>query len=78
MPVSDLADFARWFERFQQEANGIEILPVALHHVLAIENLPQHHKDPFDRVLIAQANAEEIGLLSAGTTFTHYTVSLLG
>lgn len=43
----------------QQRTNQIEVLPVNLAHVLALESLPAHHKDPFDRILIAQANVEE-------------------
>jgi PIN domain nuclease of toxin-antitoxin system len=39
----------------QQQTNSIEILPVTLAHVLALENLPAYHKDPFDRLLVAQA-----------------------
>jgi PIN domain nuclease of toxin-antitoxin system len=42
----------------QQQANGLQILPVTLTHTLAVEGLPAIHKDPFDRVLIAQANCE--------------------
>jgi PIN domain nuclease of toxin-antitoxin system len=48
----------------QQQANMIEILPVSLSHVLALEHLPFHHKDPFDRLLIAQANIENATLVS--------------
>ncbi|HLM61069.1 MAG TPA: type II toxin-antitoxin system VapC family toxin [Pyrinomonadaceae bacterium] len=39
----------------QQSVNGIQILPVQLIHALYLENLPPHHKDPFDRLLISQA-----------------------
>ena len=42
----------------QQQSNNIEILPVNLAHVLALGSLPGHHKDPFDRLLIAQTNVE--------------------
>jgi PIN domain nuclease of toxin-antitoxin system len=61
----------------QQQANGIEVLPVSLVHVLALDSLPHHHKDPFDRLLIAQANAEGIGLLSVDAVFKQYDVKLL-
>jgi PIN domain nuclease of toxin-antitoxin system len=46
----------------QQSANDLRILPVELHHVYALDALPLHHKDPFDRVLIAQAQANRPGL----------------
>lgn len=61
----------------QQKTNGVEILPISLAHVLALEVLPPHHKDPFDRLLIAQANAAGIGLLSVDPVFRQYTVKLL-
>lgn len=61
----------------QQADNGIELLPVTLPHVLALENLPLHHKDPFDRLLIAQANAENLTLLSVDAIFKQYEVELL-
>ena len=38
---------------------------------------PAHHKDPFDRLLIAQANAEEATLISHDPVFTHYPVKVL-
>jgi PIN domain nuclease of toxin-antitoxin system len=61
----------------QQQANNIEVLPVALAHVLALETLPTHHKDPFDRILIAQANVENAVLISSDPLFKDYPVKLL-
>ena len=61
----------------QRRDNGIEILPITLPHVLALESLPLHHKDPFDRLLIAQANAENIAILSVDAVFKNYEVALL-
>ena len=61
----------------EQQANGIQILPAYLPHVLALESLPSIHKDPFDRLLIAQANVEGAVLLSADTVISHYPVSVL-
>src|SRR5437870_2947337 len=49
----------------QQQVNGVQILPVTLDHVLAVEGLPMPHKDPFDRLLVAQANTEGAKLVSA-------------
>ena len=43
----------------QQSANDLRILPVALHHVYALGALPLYHHDPFDRLPIAQAKAEQ-------------------
>jgi PIN domain nuclease of toxin-antitoxin system len=58
----------------QQRANGVQVLPVALEHVLAIENLPTPHKDPFDRLLVAPANVEAAELVSADPIFAQYPV----
>ena len=60
----------------QQQTNNIEVLPVALAHVLALESLPSHHKDPFDRLLIAQANVENAVLISSDPVFENYPVKL--
>ncbi|HEY5870402.1 MAG TPA: type II toxin-antitoxin system VapC family toxin [Candidatus Tectomicrobia bacterium] len=61
----------------QQQTNNLQVLPVALSHVFALQSLPAHHKDPFDRLLIAQANAEEATLISHDPVFAHYPVKVL-
>lgn len=61
----------------QQKINGLQILPVKLSHALYLENLPLHHKDPFDRLLISQAIVENMTLVSADATFANYQINLL-
>lgn len=61
----------------QQTVNNIQILPVELSHALYLENLPLHHKDPFDRLLISQAIVENMTLVSADADFANYQVNLL-
>jgi PIN domain nuclease of toxin-antitoxin system len=61
----------------QQQTNDIQLLPVALEHVLALQDLPAPHKDPFDRLLIAQANVEEAVFISHDPVFAHYPVKVL-
>lgn len=61
----------------ERQNNGLKILPVELSHALYLENLPSHHKDPFDRLLIAQANAENMTLISSDPAFSAYSVNLL-
>jgi PIN domain nuclease of toxin-antitoxin system len=61
----------------QQETNGLLILPVTLPHVLELDSLAAHHKDPFDRLLIAQARAEDAILVSGDSVFASYGVRLL-
>jgi PIN domain nuclease of toxin-antitoxin system len=61
----------------QQQANGLRILQVTLPHVLGVEGLPAIHKDPFDRVLIAQAKVEGAELVSADAVVHQYPVRVL-
>ena len=61
----------------QQQTNNIEILPVTLAHVLALENLPVHHKDPFDRLLVAQAMVEGAALVSGDPNIARYAVQIV-
>lgn len=52
--------------------NGYTELPVFSDHVVAIESLPPIHKDPFDRLLVAQATVEGITLLTADSLVAQY------
>ena len=61
----------------QEAANDLRILPVALHHVYTLRHLPLHHHDPFDRLLIAQAKAEQMRLVSADGQFAPYLVDVM-
>jgi PIN domain nuclease of toxin-antitoxin system len=58
----------------QQELNKLQILPIGLPHVYAIEGLENHHRDPFDRILIAQSIVENVPLLSIDVVFDSYPV----
>jgi PIN domain nuclease of toxin-antitoxin system len=58
----------------QQETNHLQLLPIQLNHILALEALPNHHRDPFDRLLVAQAMIERMPILSADTTLDAYPV----
>jgi PIN domain nuclease of toxin-antitoxin system len=66
-PLEDL-----WPESI--DANGFEALNVTSDRVLALSPLPLHHRDPFDRLLIAQALAEGHQLISADTVFDAYPI----
>jgi PIN domain nuclease of toxin-antitoxin system len=61
----------------QQVENNIQILTINLNHIWSLENLPNHHRDPFDRLLIAQAQTEDMTLVSADGMFELYDVDLL-
>ena len=58
-------------------ANRFESLPIFLPHVLQIDNLPNHHKDPFDRILIAQAQIENIPILTIDWLIEQYPVQTI-
>ena len=65
----------------QQRKNGIELLPITPEHIYALHHLRAHHRDPFDRLLIAQATVEQMPLITADSTFFPYKdagVELLG
>ena len=59
------------------ERGGFRALAISVDHALAVRSLPQHHRDPFDRLLIAQAVAEGLRLITADRAFARYHVSLI-
>ena len=69
-PLADMIDK-------QQKTNYVQMLPVNLQHVLWLHHLPLHHKDPFDRLLIAQANVEKAVLVSKDAIMAKYHVQTL-
>ena len=69
LPLSEIIDA-------QSKGNGLELLSVTPAHVLALEALPRHHKDPFDRLLIAQAVQEEATIVTIDAVFAQYPVEL--
>lgn len=52
----------------------LTILGCEIEHVLAVANLPDHHRDPFDRILIAQAVYENLAIISSDERFRSYDV----
>ena len=67
-------NFETWMEH-QIQVNEFEILPIQVAHAAAIVNLPFHHKDPFDRLLIAQALIEKIPIISADAMLDNYSAT---
>ena len=57
--------------------NGFSALPISVSHALAAGALPMHHRDPFDRMLIAQAQVERLTLITSDTRIKQYKVSVL-
>jgi len=59
----------------QIKKNGFKLLPISENHVITLEQLPLIHRDPFDRLLIATAIFEQIGLISCDTNIKLYSVN---
>jgi PIN domain nuclease of toxin-antitoxin system len=58
--------------------NGVSVLPLTFAHARCLEELPLHHRDPFDRILVAQSLNESLTLVSADLQFERYPVELIG
>ena len=58
----------------QMAANGFQPLPIDLRHAARVATLPFHHRDPFDRLLVAQALEEELAVVTADPVFAEYGV----
>lgn len=61
----------------QQQQNGLQLLPIELAHIEELANLPSPHRDPFDRLLIAQSIKQQMHIVSADQVFTDYPVNLI-
>ncbi|MGC1372422.1 MAG: type II toxin-antitoxin system VapC family toxin [Candidatus Sulfotelmatobacter sp.] len=57
--------------------NGIEVLTISIDHLLALERLPMHHRDPFDRMLIAQSVEEGWPIITSDPAFKQYPVRVI-
>lgn len=65
-----------WFPQ-QLEENEFTPLPITLSHALRVAALPQHHNDPFDRLLVAQADLEGLTIISADSLIGRYGVPVV-
>jgi PIN domain nuclease of toxin-antitoxin system len=73
----DLGEPSRSFLPREIARNNFELLPISLDHATMVEGLVAHHRDPFDRMLIAQAMIEGLRLVSIDAVFDQYGVSRL-
>ncbi len=66
----------KWLDIIQNEmkANSIQWLLVEVSHCAKVTELPFHHRDPFDRMLIAQAMTEDLSILSRDNSFSAYKI----
>ncbi|HEY7326133.1 MAG TPA: type II toxin-antitoxin system VapC family toxin [Gemmataceae bacterium] len=74
LTLSDPLDIfiAKWTATYQ-----LDLLPIQTPHALAVVGLPDHHKDPFDRILIAQVRTERLTLVSGDSKFIPYGVPII-
>lgn len=75
-PGALVADPLRWWEKYVLRT-GIPTLLIRVGHVMALGRLPEIHKDPFDRILVAQSIAERFPLVSKDVHLAEYGISLI-
>jgi PIN domain nuclease of toxin-antitoxin system len=63
--------------RAEMERSGFRSLPVSFEHALSVRNLPPLHADPIDRMLIAQAQCEDLTLMTADSAIAAYQVRVV-
>lgn len=66
----------QFFQR-QLAKNRFELLPITVEHTVAIYHLPHHHRDPFDRLLIAQCHVENLSLITNDGLIQQYNVPIV-
>ncbi|TCS73463.1 PIN domain nuclease of toxin-antitoxin system [Sulfuritortus calidifontis] len=73
----ELTEPAATFLEREVQANGFAFLPIQLMHIAIVERLPVQHRDPFDRMLVAQALAEALPFVSADQSLDIYGINRL-
>ncbi|GAB4022933.1 type II toxin-antitoxin system VapC family toxin [Spirosoma koreense] len=76
LSIGGKLDLSQSFEQLNRIVweNNITTLPVRFDHTVVIRSLPFHHKDPFDRIIIAQSIVDEMALLSRDGHFDAYSI----
>lgn len=70
MPIEELVNKNRL-------ENNIKLIPIELSHISYLEQLPRHHNDPFDRIIIAQAIIEDMTVVTVDHAFADYSVQVV-
>ncbi|MBA3610415.1 MAG: type II toxin-antitoxin system VapC family toxin [Rubrobacter sp.] len=73
----DLPETPRDFVTGQVLLNDLRVLTVSLDHALRVYDLPNHHRDPFDRLIVAQALSEGVPVLTADPLVARYSVETI-
>ena len=68
-----------WLAAIEKEmiSNGIQWLEIEIDHCKILADLPFHHRDPFDRLLISQAISESMTIISIDSQFSHYPLDII-
>ena len=61
----------------QLSVNAVTPLPIQMKHALRVSSLPDFHRDPFDRMIVAQAQVEDLPVLTADPQFAAYNVQII-
>ena len=74
MSLGKLEMVSGWIDTFRHEmdVNGVRLLPIEPEHCARLSSLPFHHRDPFDRILIAQALGEGMSIVTADRKLAAY------
>ena len=72
-----LPDDLKGFIAEQLRLNSIQTLPIQLSHALQVATLPDHHRDPFDRLLVAQSRVEQLPILTPDDQISKYPVTVI-
>jgi PIN domain nuclease of toxin-antitoxin system len=73
----NLGEPSRTFLAREIARNNFELLNITLDHATTVEGLPLHHRDPFDRLLIAQSMVENVTVVGADSAFDQYGIARL-
>jgi PIN domain nuclease of toxin-antitoxin system len=65
------------FMRDQLTENAIGMLPITMRHALHVYRLPPHHRDPFDRMLVAQSQLENLPLITRDSQLASYAIDVI-
>lgn len=71
-----VSDPLPWWDRYVSRA-GVQVVPVRIAHLAELDSLPELYRDAFDRMLVAQARAEKLRLITADKALTRYDVDIL-
>ena len=77
--IGKLALSENWEQTIKQELmfNSVKLLPISTDHCVQVAKLPFFHRDPFDRLIIAQAITEELHVMSIDEHFSKYSIPLI-